>query len=257
MNATGTGADALVAAAHGCHGLAVTTMLLVRDSAGLEDSEPTEAEFLVDQARMLLEDMQVAAFKVGAIASLEQVSAIAEVVSDYIDAPLVLDPFCSSLPEAGMQDDELLLAVRQILIPQATVLLLSRSELETLAETWREPVDDDMLEADVAELTAMGCQFVLVFGGAENGQRANYLFDADGLVEKDVCDSLPGVFLGAGGTLSAALACLLAQDMDAIEAVRAAQEYTIGTLAQAQRFGMGKLVPNKLYPFTPSDQDPA
>jgi hydroxymethylpyrimidine/phosphomethylpyrimidine kinase len=57
----------------------------------------------------------------------------------------------------------MLMAIRQILVPQATVLLLSQVELARMAETWREGGGDMLLE-DVAELTGMGCELVLVTG---------------------------------------------------------------------------------------------
>jgi hydroxymethylpyrimidine/phosphomethylpyrimidine kinase len=124
-----------------------------------------------------------------------------------------------------------------------------------MAETWREG-GADMLAADVAELTAMGCALVLVTGtgGAGKGQGAtiaNTLYDDSGALETYSWPHLAGPFVGAGSTMSAALAALMAQGLAPREAVRAAQEYTNGALAGAQRFGMGKLVPNKFFRAAP------
>jgi hydroxymethylpyrimidine/phosphomethylpyrimidine kinase len=63
---------------------------------------------VAEQARMLLEDMPIAAIKVGAMASIEQVAAIAEIVSDYADVPLMLDPSLTALPDSGMRDEDML-----------------------------------------------------------------------------------------------------------------------------------------------------
>ena len=224
VGATGIQADLAVFAALGCHGLSVLTGLLIADTARVEDIDEVDADWVADQARVLLEDMPVAAFKVGALTSIEQASAIAEIVSDYPDVPLILDPFLSSLPDSGLADDDMLSAIRQILVPQASVLLLSQVELARMAETWREG-GADMLAQDVAELTGMGCAMVLVTGtgtagkGQAKGDAAtisNTLYDESGLLEPAA-------------------------------AVRAAQVYTHGALANAQRFGMGKLVPNKFF----------
>lgn len=255
VGAAGIQADLAAFAALGCHGLSVTTGLLICDTARVEDTQEVDADWVVDQARVVLEDMAVAAFKVGALVSIEQASAIAEIVSDYPEVPLILDPFLSSLPDSGLADDDMLMAIRQILVPQATVLLLSQVELARMAETWREG-GTDMLAADVAELTGMGCEFVLVTGTGASGSGAgatlsNTLFDQDGVVGSFSWQHLPGPFIGAGSTMSAALAALMAQDGDAVAAVQAAQEYTVGALAHAQRFGMGKLVPNKFFRFAP------
>lgn len=253
VGAMGTQADQAVFASYGCHGLAVPTAMLVADTARIEEVHPVECDWLVDQARVLLEDMPVAAFKVGALANIAQVSCIAEVLSDYPDIPLVLDPFMSALPEAGVAGEDMLEAVRQVLIPQATLLVLSHTELERLAETWREPQhDDDTMAADAAELTASGCEFVLVnctapHGHGDKKQLSNTLFDIEGEIETLTWPRLQGPFTGAGNTLSAAIAALMAYGHEVPDASADAQEYTAGALAHAQRFGMGKFVPNRLF----------
>jgi hydroxymethylpyrimidine/phosphomethylpyrimidine kinase len=258
VGALGVQADQAVFGAFGCHTLPVITALLIADTARIEDSHEIDADWVVDQARVVLEDMPVAAFKVGALHSIEQASAIAEIVSDYPDVPLILDPFLSRLPDSGLADDDMVSAIRQILVPQATVLMLSQAELGRMAETWREGGNDDMLDDDVAELTGSGCEFVLVTGtrgGA--GACSNTLYDADGVVASFEWRHLPGSFVGAGSTLSAALTALMARGIDAPEAFKGAQEYTSGALAHAQRLGMGKLVPNKFFQSAPSAPTPA
>jgi hydroxymethylpyrimidine/phosphomethylpyrimidine kinase len=257
LGATGIQADLAAFAAFGCHGLSVTTGLLIADTLRIEGMQEVDADFLVDQARVLLEDMTVAAIKVGPLTNIEQASAIAEIVSDYPDVPLILDPFLSSLPDSGLADDDMLMAIRQILVPQASVLLLSQVELARMAETWREG-GTDMLAADVAELTDMGCEYVLVTGTGAAGSGANAtlqntVFNEEGLLAAYSWQHFAGPFIGAGSTMSAALAACLALGMDRVEAMRMAQHYTTGALGAAQRFGMGKLIPNKFFSFlTPS-----
>lgn len=254
IGAIGIQADLACFSALGCHGLSVTTGILISDTARVEDVQEVDADWVCDQARVVLEDMAVAAFKVGALTSIEQASAIAEIVSDYPDVPLILDPFLSSLPDSGLADDDMLGAIHQILAPQATVLLLTQVELARMAETWREG-GGDMLKEDVAELTGMGCQYVLVkctgtSGNGAGAQLSNTLFDENGVVGTFNWQHLPGPFVGAGSTLSGALAALMARrfgDGEAVDAIEAAQEFTVGALAHAQRFGMGKLVPNKFF----------
>lgn len=256
VGALGVGADIATFAAFGCHALSVSTALLVADSARVEEWQEVDTGVMADQARVVLEDMPIAAVKIGAIASIEQAAAIAEIVSDYADVPLIVDPFLSALPDSGMSDEDVVASIRQILAPQATVLQLSQSELGRMGELWREAGAEGSLEADVGELTARGCQYVLVTGTAGSGkggahQRANTLFDRDGNMTSFDWQHLPGPFVGAGCTLSGALAACMARGMDAAEALRAAHEYTYGALLHAQRFGMGKLVPNRFYKNLP------
>jgi hydroxymethylpyrimidine/phosphomethylpyrimidine kinase len=249
VGALGIQSDVAVFAMHGCHALSAVTGLLVADSARVDDVQPVDSTLVVAQARMLLEDMPIAAIKVGTMASLEQIAAIAEIVSDYANVPLILDPFSSSLPDCGMRDDDMLTLIHQLLAPQAAVLMLSQAELARFADCWRDPSSVATLEEDVSELTAFGCGHVLVTGtGGGDGTRANNLYDGEGLLaSRPWGQHLPGPFVGAGNTLSAALAARMARGDNAADALRAAQDYTTGALMHACRFGMGRLIPNKIF----------
>ncbi len=228
--------------------MSVVTSILIGDTTRIEDAQAIDADWVDDQARVVLEDMQVAAFKVGAVGSIENVSVIAEIVSDYPDVPLILDPFLSALPDAGPEAEELLAAVRELLIPQATLLLISAVELGRLAETWREPANGDSLADDAMHLIDLGCEYVLVTGTEDEVHEvANTLFDESGTIRHDTWQRLPGTFQGAGSTLSAALTAMLATGLDMPQAVREAQEFTHAALANAQRIGMGKLSPDRYF----------
>lgn len=247
VGAIGIQADLAAFAAMGCHGLSVITALAVGDTTGIEDLQFIEPEWIADQARVLLEDMPVAAFKVGYLGTIESVAVIAEIMSDYPEVPLVLDPFSTTLSEQE-NDDELLLAVRQLLVPQSTLLLVSTDELARLAETWREPSTEDMLSVDAMHAIQLGCEFVFVTGTpGEAGKVTNTLFGSEGVIRTDSWARLSGSYAGAGTTLSATIAAMLANGLDAAEAVFEAEEFTVAALTHAQRPGMGKLVPDRFF----------
>ncbi|MEC5215776.1 hydroxymethylpyrimidine/phosphomethylpyrimidine kinase [Actimicrobium sp. GrIS 1.19] len=248
IGAIGIQADLATFAAMGCHGLSVVTGLVIGDTTHIEDIEITEADTVADQARVVLEDMAVAAFKVGAVGSVENVSVIAEIVSDYPDIVLVLDPFVSAIPDDVQEIDDLLMAMRELLIPQSTLMVLSTVELARLAETWREPSADDTLDVDAMRVIELGCEFLLVTGTpCEMHEISNTLYSDAGVVRQDKWPRLPGTFTGAGSTLSAAIAALMANGLEAPEAVFEAQEFTNAALNGAQRLGMGKLVPDRYF----------
>lgn len=259
VGAIGIQADLACFAAIGCHGLSVITSILIGDTAQIEETQVIEADWVADQARVVLEDMSVAAFKIGVVGSVDNISAMAEVVSDYPDVPLVLDPFSSGLPEHGPDHDDILSATRDLLIPQTTLLLLSAVELVKLAETWREPAADDSIAADVMHLIDMGCEYVFVTGTrGQPHEIVNTLFDGTGVVRQDTWPRVSGSFSGAGTTLSAIIASMLANGREVPEAVFEAQEFTLASINHAQRLGMGKLVPNRYFwlPETDSTADP-
>lgn len=256
VGAIGIQADLASFAAMGCHGLSVVTAILVGDTTRVEDAQAIDADWVADQARVVLEDMPVAAIKVGHVGSIESVSVIAEIASDYPDIPLVLDPFSSAVLDAGPESEDLLLATRELLIPQATLLLLSAVESGRLAETWSEPGGRG-LEADAMRLVDLGCGFVLVTGAQDAMHEvANSLFDESGMVRQDTWPRQPGTFAGAGNTLSATIAAMLGNGMEVPEAVLEAQEFTAGAIAHAQRLGMGKLIPDRYFWAREPDETP-
>lgn len=248
VGAIGLQADLASFAAIGCHGLSVTTSLLIGDTTHIEDTQVIDADCVADQARVVLEDMPVAAFKVGALGSVENVSVIAEIVSDYPDVPLILDPFLSTMPDQGIESEDLLIAIRELLIPQTTLLLASTVELARLAETWREPSAEDTLAHDAMRVIELGCEYLFVTGtpGAAHDV-SNTLFDESGVIRHDNWQRIAGSFSGSGTTLSATIAALLANGLDVPEAVFEAQEFTIAAIANAQRLGMGRMVPDRYF----------
>jgi len=111
----GIQADILTLASMGCHPLSVITAITVQDTMGVEALQPIDADWVADQARCLLEDMPVDAFKIGALGSVENITAIAEILSDYPDVPLVLDPVLASGRGDELASDEMLHALRELL----------------------------------------------------------------------------------------------------------------------------------------------
>lgn len=248
VGALGIQADLASFAAMGCHGLSVITSILIADTARIEDAQIIDVDWVDDQARVVLEDMTIAALKVGPPGSIENITAIAEIVSDYPDIPLILDPFLSGLPDQDQDNEDMLIAIRELLIPQTTLFLVSAVELARFAETWREPSTEDTLTADAMHLIDMGCEYVLVTGTpGDVHEISNTLFDESGMLRQDARPRLPGSFSGAGSTISATIAAMLANGMDVPEAVFEAQEFTHAALSNAHRLGMGKLIPDRYF----------
>src|SRR4249920_1049101 len=160
----GLQADLLALASMGCYPLSVVTAITVQDTAGVESFLPIDADWVADQARCILEDMPVAAFKMGMLGSTEIVTMVAEVVSDYPDVPLILDPVLASGRGDEFATEDMQAAMRELLLPQTTILTPNSVEVRRLAE-----VDDDetSLAACAVKLIEMGAEYVLVTGTHE------------------------------------------------------------------------------------------
>ncbi len=242
----GLQADVITLASMGCHPLSVVTAATIQDTMGVEEVMALDAEWVADQARCVLEDMPVAAFKVGLVGSVENISAIAEVVSDYPEIPLVLDPVFASGRGDELATDEMVSALRELLVPQATIITPNSIEARRLVQ---EDGEDDIDLAECARrLLATGCEYVLITGTHENTpQVTNTLYGQDGVVRSDSWERLAGSYHGSGCTLASAIAATIANGLSVGDAVKDAQEYTWQTLKAGFRPGMGQHIPDRLF----------
>ncbi|HEY5291289.1 MAG TPA: bifunctional hydroxymethylpyrimidine kinase/phosphomethylpyrimidine kinase [Burkholderiales bacterium] len=242
----GIQADLLTLSSMGCHALTVVTAITVQDTAGVEDVLPIDADWVSDQARVLLEDMPVAAFKIGLVGSVENCAAIAEVVSDYPDVPLILDPVLASGRGDEMATEDMIDAMREMLIPQTTIITPNSLEARRLADDGGD--EERSLEDCAKRILEMGCEYVLITGTHENTpQVINTLYGQQGVIRSDSWERLPGSYHGSGCTLASAIAATLANGLDIPEAVREAQEYTWQTLNAGFRPGMGQHIPDRFF----------
>src|SRR5262245_32507812 len=152
----GVQADLLTLTAMGCHALSVVTAITVQDTAGVENLQAIDADWVVDQARLVLEDMPVAAFKVGVVGSVENIAAIAEVVSDYPDVPLIFDPVLASGRGDELASDDMTHAMRELILPQTTILTPNSVEVRLLAEGEDEEEAGSLAQC-AAKLVDKGC----------------------------------------------------------------------------------------------------
>lgn len=252
----GLQADILTIASMGCHPLTVVTAITVQDTGGVDDILPIDAEWVSDQARAVLEDMPVAAFKIGLLGSVENIAAIAEVISDYPDIPLVFDPVLASGRGDELTDEDMVDALRELLLPQTTVLTPNSIEARRLIQD--EDNDDD--NPDLAEcakrMVQLGCEYVLVTGTHEHTPKViNTLYGGSGVVRSDSWARLPGIYHGSGCTLASAIAALLANGLSVNEAVKEAQEFTWQALNYAFRPGMGQHIPDRLFWARDDEED--
>lgn len=243
----GIQADILTLASLGCHPLTALTAVTVQDTTGVSSLQPLSAELLEQQARAVLEDMPVAAFKIGLLGSVENVLAVAEIVSDYPDIPLIFDPVLASGRGDELSGEEIIAAMREMLLPQTTIITPNAPEARRLAES-DEDENEPSLDVCAARLIEMGAQYVLITGTHENTPLVvNTLYNDQGVLRHDRWERLPGSYHGSGCTLASAIAGCIAGGASIEEAVRDAQDYTWQALDKGFRGGMGQFIPDRMF----------
>ena len=245
--AGGLTADIAAMVSAGAHPLAVVTGAYVRDTAEIFDHFSFDEEAVADQARSALEDMPVAAIKVGFVGSPENISAIASIAADYADVPLI-----AYMPNLSWWNDSEIEsyqdAFRELLLPQTTVLVGNHSSLwRWLLPDWsseRNPAPRDI--AKVAE--SLGVPYVLVTGIARPDQFIdNVLATPLTVLYSEKFERFEAVFSGAGETLSAALTALLANGNDLQAATAEALTYLDHSLDAGFHPGMGHVIPERMF----------
>ena len=245
----GLQADVLTLASIGCHPLSVVTALTVQDTLGVDNVMVFDADWVNEQARTILEDMQVSAFKLGMLGSVENIAVIAEIMADYPDTPLLIDPILSSGRGDELANDEMQAALMDLLFPQATLITPNSLEARRLAfSDESEEIENTSLDESAQRLIDMGCEYVLITGTHERTQDVvNTLYSGNGLISAYTWERLPGSYHGSGCTLTSAIAACIAHGLTMEEAVAEAQEYTWQTLKNAFRPGMGQYIPDRMF----------
>jgi hydroxymethylpyrimidine/phosphomethylpyrimidine kinase len=238
----GIQADIEAIATMGCHAAPVITVLTVQDTQDVKSLVAVSPGLVPAQARAVLEDMPVAAIKIGLVASVEVVEVIHTLLMDYQHIPVILDPVLASGGGTELSEDGLVDAIRDLLLPLTTVLTPNSIEARRLAR------EADNLDACAMALLARECDYVLITGTHENSPKVvNTLYGNRRRLESFSWERLPGSYHGSGCTLAAAIAALVAHGQEPPGAIRQAQEYTWAALRAGRRLGMGQSIPNRLF----------
>lgn len=246
----GIQADIEAIASMGCHAAPVITAVTVQDTENVKGYSAIDPTLVIEQARAVLEDMSVAAIKIGMLGSVENVEAVHTILTDYPDIPVVLDPIILAGGGGTLSDDDVVDALVNLLFPGTTLLTPNSHEARMLAP------EADTLEACAQELLEAGCEYVLITGAHERTPDVvNTLYGNRRQLETYSWERLPAHYHGSGCTLAAAAAGLLAQGLDPLSAVREAQQYTWDALNHGHRLGMGQHLPNRFFWAQSSEED--
>ena len=244
----GLQADVLTLASLGCHPLSVTTGITVQDTVGVDSLMALGSEWVNDQARSILEDMDVVIFKCGVLSSLENMTAVAEIVADYPNIPLIIDPVLASGRGDDLANADMLLAMTELLFPQSLLITPNSFEARRLVIEDNEEFSSITIEECAERLRVMGCENTLITGTHEKTDSViNTLFDHQGQPTPCYWDRLPGNYHGSGCTLTSAIAGYYAQGLSLEVAVEEAQNFTWHTLNNAFKPGMGQSIPDRFF----------
>lgn len=237
----GLQADIEALIAQGCHAAPAVTALTVQDTVNVSDFRVLDRDWVLAQANAVLNDSCVAAVKLGMLGSLEMVDTVVELLQANAHLPMVCDPVLRAGGGGCLGKDEVGYAMRERLLPLATIATPNLPEARILAEL------PDGTADQCAERLLPFVRHLLITGGhGDEAQIHNRLYSRDGSCRIYTCERLPGSYHGSGCTLASALAGRLALGEQLDSAVKSALDYTWRTLRDAERLGKGQFVPRRL-----------
>jgi len=236
VGGAGIQADIETALALGCHPATVVTCLTVQDTSNVAELVPIDPEFVMKQARAVLADLSVRAIKIGLLGSAAVATAVAEVLREAGEIPVVIDPVLAAGGGRDLADAALIAALLDALLPHATLATPNSDEARRLTGR-NDPA------GCAAALLQTGCRAVLVTGGHESGERlVNRLYRPGQPEQAYEAPRLRGDFRGTGCTLATAIAAGLAKGLALEEAVPRAMAYTSAAIRAARPLGRGQWI---------------
>jgi hydroxymethylpyrimidine/phosphomethylpyrimidine kinase len=232
----GIQADLKTMLALGVHGMTVICAVTAQNSVGVQGYWELPPEAVTAQLDSVLGDIGAQAIKTGMLASPALVAAVCDALAE-VAAPVVVDPVAVSKHGDSLLSAGTLEAMKERLLPLATVVTPNLLEAELL--TGSKITDEAQMLAAASMINAMGPQWVLVKGGHLPGNPVDLLSDGRQVIR------FPGQRIttvhthGTGCTLASAIASRLALGDDVPRAVQAAKDYVTGAIACGFPLGAG------------------
>lgn len=248
----GIQADIKTVTMFGAYAATAVSAITVQNTQGVSDVLPLEPDIIVRQMQVVLDDIGADVVKTGMLHSTEVIEAVAEELDARSGLKLVVDPVMVATSGDLLLRDDAMIALRNLLVPAATILTPNMPEAARLTGQSVETLDDQKRAADA--LMGLGPSAVLVKGGHGEGTDVH-----DVLVTEDSIEVMSSPRIdtlhthGTGCTLASAIAALLSQGAPMREAVSIARDYVHEAIATAPGLGKGHGPLNHMHPFQQSE----
>ena len=235
----GIQADLKTFAALGVYGASVITALTAQNTTGVSGIHQVPSEFVTAQIDAVFSDLAVGAVKIGMVAQLGSIDAIAAGLKRWSPNHVVLDPVMVATSGDRLLAAAAVDALRTKLIPSVSIVTPNLPEAAALLD---EPVatSEAAVEDQGKRLLAMGCRAVLIKGGHGQGAESiDYFFDVNRTFALTAPRTATRNTHGTGCSLSSAIAAGLAKGEGLETAIRNAKTWISAAIAAADRFSVG------------------
>ncbi len=233
----GIQADLKTFAALGVHGTSALTAITAQNTLGVTGILELPVTLIREQIDAVVDDIGVQAAKTGMLSSAEIIEAVAQAIREKGIRKLVVDPVMVAKGGARLLRPDAVAALRELLVPLATVITPNLPEAAVLLDRRVETLEER--RAAARDLVAMGASVALVKGGHASGDVTDVFFDGSSLVELEGERIDTANTHGSGCVFSAAITAHLARGEEPLDAVRAAKDFITHAVAAAVEIGRG------------------
>jgi len=224
---------------HNAHAASIITALTVQNTHNVLHYESVDPDLITQQAQAVLNDMNVAAIKIGMLGSIKVTEAIHDIIKNNPDIPVIFDPVLAAGGGAKLSKEILIDAINLLIVPYCYVITPNIPEAKLLT-------NETNNELAAYELLKRGSKYVLITGThAQTQQVEHNLYSNKKLLTSFTYSRLDNEYHGSGCTLASSIAALIAHNHDPLQAVHIALDYCHKTLQHAQALGNGQLIPNR------------
>lgn len=224
----------------GAFGTSVLTAVTAQNTLGVHAVQPIEVDIVIAQIEAVLSDFKVGAAKTGMLFSTEIIEAVADTLRGHERIPLVIDPVMIAKGGASLLQQTAIAALKEFLIPQATLLTPNIPEAEVLTGMTIVSMKD--MENAANRLLRMGVGAVLLKGGHRiDTPDAEDLFvstDGDCFLMKSKRIGTKDTH-GTGCTFAAAITAELAKGAPMRDAVITAKHFIHAAIEDGLSIGNG------------------
>jgi hydroxymethylpyrimidine/phosphomethylpyrimidine kinase len=235
----GIQADLKTFAALGVYGASVITALTAQNTQGVSGIHQVPADFVTAQIDAVFSDLAIGAVKIGMVAELAVIGAIADGLKKWQPKHVVLDPVMVATSGDRLLKADAVDALRSTLIPQASLITPNLPEAAALLDQ-QVAASESAIADQGRRLLALGPRAVLIKGGHGQGaESTDYLVTAAATIPLVAPRVATRNTHGTGCSLSSAIAAGLAKGDEMDTAVRNAKAWISAAIVAADRFAVG------------------
>ena len=234
----GIQADLKTFSAIGTYGMSVITALTAQNTKEVRSIYSVTPAFVKEQLQTVLSDIGADAIKIGMLHDPEIIKTISDTLKLYKPTPIVLDPVMISKGGSKLLKDEAVIALKEELLPFATVITPNIPETSVLTSHLINS-EEDMITAGKT-LLKQGAKSAVIKGGHLLSDNSPDLFiDKNTTKWFDSSRISTNNTHGTGCTFSSAITAYLAKGLNIIDAVSSAKEYTFQALKEGAKYSIG------------------